>query len=189
MSESIKQTIAIIVEEISTLFSKIEEKEVKKLVKSIEGKRKKGIYLIGQGRSGLMARAFAIRLMHLGFNVFVAGETLTPAVKEGDLVIACSGSGETGITCYLADKAKKIGAEIVAIVAKKDSKLARIADTVVTIPAPYKFLEVDKRDSIQHPGSLFEQGLLLLLDAVVVLLRERSGETYFNMNIRHANLE
>ena len=189
MSNSVKQTGKTIIEELRPIFLGIKEEEVNNLIMLIEERMGKRIYLIGQGRSGLMARAFAMRLMHLGFNVFVTGETITPGIEKGDLVIACSGSGETGITCYLADKAKKICAEIAAITAKRDSRLAKTADIVVVIPATPKFAKAEKEHSIQHPGSLFEQGLLLLLDTVVVLLRERRGETSSNMNIRHTNLE
>ena len=39
------------------------------------------IFLLGEGRSGLVARSFAMRLMHLGFDVYVFGEVVTLAVK------------------------------------------------------------------------------------------------------------
>jgi len=55
----------------------------------------KRIYLAGAGRSGLVARAFAQRLMHLGFESYAIGETITPAFRSGDVLIAVSGSGET----------------------------------------------------------------------------------------------
>jgi len=42
----------------------------------------KRIYVTGAGRSGLIARAFAMRLLHLGFDVFVVGETVTPAIPS-----------------------------------------------------------------------------------------------------------
>jgi len=37
----------------------------------------KRIYVMGAGRSGLVAKAFAMRLMHLGLQAFVVGETIT----------------------------------------------------------------------------------------------------------------
>jgi len=189
MSNGVKQTGKIITEELKCFFSNIKEEQVSNLIRVIEEKREKKIYLIGQGRSGLMARAFAMRLMHLGFNVFVASETITPAIEKEDLVIACSGSGETGITCYLADKAREIGVRIVTIVAQKDSRLSRMADIVVMIPVAPKFAKTEEKRSIQHPGSLFEQALLLLLDTIVVLLKKRCEETSAGMDVRHTNLE
>ena len=53
------------------------------------------IFVYGAGRSGLVAKAFAIRLVHLGLQTFVIGETITGPVQKGDLVIIISGSGET----------------------------------------------------------------------------------------------
>ncbi|NLO77568.1 MAG: 6-phospho-3-hexuloisomerase, partial [Methanomicrobiales archaeon] len=37
------------------------------------------IYVMGAGRSGLVAKGFAMRLMHLGMHSYVVGETITPA--------------------------------------------------------------------------------------------------------------
>ena len=53
------------------------------------------VYVAGAGRSGLIARAFAMRLLHLGFDVYVVGETVTPALQPGDTLVVFSGSGET----------------------------------------------------------------------------------------------
>ena len=45
------------------------------------------IFVYGAGRSGLVAKAFAIRFIHLGFQAFVIGETITVPVQKGDLVL------------------------------------------------------------------------------------------------------
>ena len=52
------------------------------------------IFVVGEGRSGLMGRAFAMRLMHLGATSYVVGETITPAIQEHDVLVAISGSGK-----------------------------------------------------------------------------------------------
>jgi len=67
---------------------------------------------MGAGRSGLAAKAFAMRLMHLGFNVYVVGETTTPAVGPEDLVIGVSGFRETPSIANLGGIAKKIGSKL-----------------------------------------------------------------------------
>lgn len=36
----------------------------------------KNIFVMGAGRSGFVAKAFAMRLMHLGYNVYVVGKTV-----------------------------------------------------------------------------------------------------------------
>jgi 6-phospho-3-hexuloisomerase len=46
----------------------------------------------------------AMRFMHLGYTVFI-GETNTPAILEGDLLVA-SGSGTTSSVVSSAEKAK-----------------------------------------------------------------------------------
>ena len=58
-------------------------------------KRKKRIYIAALGRSFLVMKAFAMRLMQLDFEVYVVGEIITPAIKAGDLLIVGSGSGNT----------------------------------------------------------------------------------------------
>ena len=43
------------------------------------------IFLAGAGRSGMAARGFAMRLMHLGLTAYVCGETTAPAIRAKDL--------------------------------------------------------------------------------------------------------
>lgn len=53
------------------------------------------VFVAGAGRSGLALRMAAMRLMHLGLAVHVAGDATTPAISEGDLLLVASGSGTT----------------------------------------------------------------------------------------------
>ncbi len=53
------------------------------------------VFVYGAGRSGMVARAFAVRLYHLGYTVYVIGETVAAPVQKGDVVVLISGSGET----------------------------------------------------------------------------------------------
>ena len=55
-------------------------------------------FVVGAGRSGLVARSFGMRLMHAGLPAFIPGETITPAAGQGDLLVAISCTGTTGIT-------------------------------------------------------------------------------------------
>src|SRR5205085_12472132 len=48
------------------------------------------VFLYGRGRSGFVARAFAVRLMHLGYQTYVVGETITAPVARQDVVILVS---------------------------------------------------------------------------------------------------
>jgi len=71
----------------------VDEKSIEKFIDSILCSEK--IFIYGAGRSGLAARAFAMRLVHLDLPTYVIGETITPSAQKGDLFICISGSGET----------------------------------------------------------------------------------------------
>jgi 6-phospho-3-hexuloisomerase len=180
-----RESVETILEEIREVLKQVRSDEVGDLLKALRGASK--VYVSGQGRSGILSRTFAMRLMHLGLTAYVVGETVTPAMEPGDLLVACSGSGESRLTCYLAEVAAKVGAKVVAVTATRDSRLARMADTCVVIPA--------KRGanalvgSSQFGGTLFEQTMLLLFDAVVLHLQREMNRTPDEMSRLHTNLE
>ena len=144
------------------------------------------IFVYGAGRSGLVAKAFAIRLVHLGFQTFVIGETITQPVQEGDLVIIVSGSGETIPAVMTAEISHNLGANVISITAKKKSEIAKFADVTL-------FISVDNKDveRIQYAplGTLFEASVWILLDAIIADLLHSKNETEDNMRKRHATLE
>jgi 6-phospho-3-hexuloisomerase len=163
----------------------VDEAQVDDLLASIANAHR--IFLLGEGRSGLAGRFFAMRLMHLGHRAYVVGETTTPAIGEGDLLIAISGSGETGTVVMLAEGAKKAGAQIAAITANTESRLAGFADLMVRIPTQHKLQGSSSR---QYGGSLFEQTTLLLFETMVSMLAAGDKERGFaSLAKRHANLE
>ena len=147
------------------------------------------LYVAGGGRSGLMARAFAMRLMQLGLVTYVVGETTTPAIRAGDLLLACSASGETQVTVLVSQVAKTAGARVFAITTIPSSPMARLADETIVIPAPSKRTAPGAGVSAQYAGSLFEQSLLILLDAVSSEIGRRLGTPPQELDARHANLE
>ena len=148
------------------------------------------VFVAGVGRSGLAMKSFAMRLMHMGFDAYVVGETVTPSITDKDVLLVGSGSGSTSSLVVNASKADAIGATICLITIDEDSPIAQVADAVLTIPAPSPKVNRDLGfRSVQPMGSLFEQSLLLTLDAVVLLLMEKAGKTPESMFTRHANLE
>lgn len=148
------------------------------------------IFIAGAGRSGFAARAFSNRLMHLGFNVFFVGETTTPAINKGDLLIIGSGSGTTGSLVNMAEKAKRIGARIATITIYPNASIGSIADAIVTVPgATPKSEAEDSVKSFQPMGNLFEQLSWIVYDTVVIMIMNRNGITADEMFSRHANLE
>lgn len=152
--------------------------------------KSKKIFVAGAGRSGFMGRAFAMRLMHMGFESYVVGETVTPNIEKGDLLLICSGSGETGSLVSMANKAKKIGASLALVTIFPESSIGQIADVAVKVPAPTPKVEAGSGfKSIQPMGSLFEQSLLLFLDIIILRLMEKQGNDSNTMFTKHANLE
>jgi len=147
----------------------------------------KAVFAVGSGRSGLALRMGAMRLMHLGRIVHVVGETTTPAIRAGDLLIAVSGSGSTSAVVHAAEVARTQDAVVAAITTNASSDLARAATHVLIIPAAEKTHQV-AQVSQQYAGTLFEQMVIVLLDAVFHELWQRSGVPGEELYRRHSNL-
>jgi len=178
----------------------ISEEEVKQflelMAKAYEGGKK--VLVIGAGRSGLVGRAFAMRLMHMGFQVYVLGETIVPALNKGDIVIAISGSGRTKLVVTAAEVAKSIGASVISLTSYPDSPLGKVSDLVVQIPGRTKISSEDDYNIRQligmyEPlaplGTLFEIASLVFLDSVVSELMRILGKTEDDLKRMHANIE
>jgi 6-phospho-3-hexuloisomerase len=146
------------------------------------------IFVVGEGRSGLAVRMFAMRLMHLGYHVYVVGETTTPALRRDDLLIACSGSGTTSGVLTMTTTAHLTGGRIAVVTTAPKSSLGHIADVVITIPAAVK-QDHSQQYSEQFAGSLFEQAVLLLFDAICHALVHSLGKNTETLWSMHANLE
>lgn len=182
----IREALEAVQEESNSVLEKVNERTVEKFIGIILKARR--IFLAGEGRSGLVARAFAMRLMQLGFETYVAGETITPGIEKGDLLIACSGSGETEVTFHMAEVARMYGAKVVSLTANRNSVIVNVSDLVVGVPAPFK--GKFKRNGLEQiGGSLFEQGLFLLLDAVILVLMRRLKKGPHELWKRHTKLE
>ncbi|MGC9112078.1 6-phospho-3-hexuloisomerase [Acidilobus sp.] len=178
----------------------IDVSEVDKMVDILtDVYRRKGKALVmGAGRSGLVGKAFAMRLLHLGFNSYVLGETIVPSISKGDVAIAISGSGRTGLIVDAADAAKKVGAYVIAITTFPESPLGSIADLVVRIPGRSKISKMDDyfarqilglHEPLAPLGTLFEDTAMLFLDGVVYYLMIKLNVSEEEMRSRHANVE
>lgn len=158
----------------------------------------RSIFVVGAGRSGLIARAFAMRLMHLGFHVYVIGETITPAAGKGDILVAISGSGRTMIVVTVAQVAKQVGAKVIAITSHPDSPLGKLADHIVFVPGRTKISDETDYFSrqilgIHEPlaplGTLFEICAMVFLESIISELMHRLGKTEEDLKARHATIE
>lgn len=156
------------------------------------------VFVIGAGRSGLVAKAFAMRLMHLGISVYVVGETTTPAINKGDSIFAISGSGETDTIVSAVQIAKDRGAKVLLITSNPNSSIGRLSDELIEIEGRTK-LDSDK-DYIRRQmdgkymslaplGTLFELTSLIMLDGIVAELMDRMDQTENDLKCRHTVLE
>jgi hexulose-6-phosphate isomerase (EC 5.-.-.-) len=172
-------------------------KMVDMLVDFYQNKRGR-ILVMGAGRSGLVGRAFAMRLLHLGYNAYVLGETIVPAIREGDIVIAISGSGKTKLIVTAAEAAKEAKARLIAVTSYPDSPLGRLADLVIEVPGRTKYSnETDyfarqilgMTEPLAPLGTLFEDTTMIVLDGIVAELMIRLKKTEEDLRLVHANIE
>jgi 6-phospho-3-hexuloisomerase len=174
--------------ELSEALGAIHENSCEAMMQAILNAKR--IFLTGAGRSLLVLRCFAMRLMHLGFEVYVVGDTTTPAFEAEDLLIVGSGSGETLGSVNTARKARSLGGKVALITTRGESTLAEISDCVVVIPA---FTDKVENHSIKQPilpgGTMFEQALLVLGDTLILPLAKEMGIPTDKPFARHANLE
>lgn len=180
------KNLHFILEENLKLANMINPKQINVLVNEI--KTAKRIFIMGTGRSGLALKMAAMRLMHLGYTVYVVGEIITPAILEGDLLLIASGSGTTSTVLSAVEKAKNQKARVFAITANNDSKLAELAENIIFINAATK-TDFGESISSQYAGSLFEQFTLFVLESVFMTLWQESGLTKEDLWPKHANLE
>ena len=185
MTEKVfSESIDYIQRKVKDILDKISQDDIDEVKKLFFSSNR--IFVYGAGRSGLVAKAFAIRLVHLGFQTFVIGETITTPVRRGDLVIIVSGSGETIPAVMTAEIAHNIGAKVVSITGKKKSGIAKYADITLFLSVACKDVE---RKRYAPLGTLFEASVWILLDGIIADLLESKNETEKTMRNRHATLE
>lgn len=163
----------------------VSEKTLNFLVTALGTDRR--IFCDGVGRSRLQIEGFAMRLVQMGFQAAIVGEPTVPAIKESDVLLICSASGETPTLVSHAKKAKSLGAKVLLITAAVSSTLAVLCDDMVVLKASSKGTVTDT--SIQPMGSLFEQSVGILMDIIVLYLMEKYQITNTEMYSNHANLE
>ena len=194
--EEVFLSMELIIGNLNEVIGKLDKGAIMVMLQKIMGADK--VFVMGAGRSGLVAKAFAMRLMHLGFSVYVVGETTTPAVRPQDVVIAISGSGETRSIADLGKIVKDIGSTLITVTSKKDSTLGRISDIVVSLPSKTKndvdadYLERHMRGDYTHRpplGTSFEITSLVFLDSIVAQLITLTGASEAELKSRHTNIE
>ncbi|MBA7605861.1 3-hexulose-6-phosphate isomerase [subsurface metagenome] len=193
----VKEVSTWILAGIGGVIQSIDEAEIGRMIDVIMAVRDDKILLLGTGRSGFVGRAFALRLMHLGFSVYVSGETITPALSADDLVVVISGSGTTTTVVAQAEVAKSVGSRVVAVTSHLDSPLGRVADEVVLVKGRTKIDQITDYEGRQISGvydnaplgTMFELSVMVFLDSVIAALMQRLGIHEIDLRARHANAE
>lgn len=98
-----------------------------------DSKRNTTIFLAGAGRSGFVAKSFAMRLMHLGFYVYVINESIAPPVNDGDIIIIISKSGKSNSITQIVEDSQFGNVKLLAVCGDSESNLAKKADANIVI--------------------------------------------------------
>jgi 6-phospho-3-hexuloisomerase len=184
----VARLIQTIVDENAGLLEHVDAWQVLRVAQGLE--RAKRVFCGAQGRSGNILRCFCMRLMHLGYESYFAGETITPRMERKDMLVVLSGSGETRCTVEMARTAGLQDATSFGIIGVEASSLGRALDNFVVLPGGAKGEGPQEGSrSVQPAGSLFEQAAFLLLEAIVLELYERQGRDGGALLARHTNLE
>ena len=195
--ELMKSSIKAIIGNIVSAEEFLDEENVDKFEDIII--ESENVFVTGAGRSGLAAKAFAMRLMHLGVSAYVVGETISPAINNGDCIIAISGSGETNTIVSAAKIAKNRGSNVLAVTSYPESTLGKLADCCLLVKGR-TMQEVDDENymkrqiygnytSLTPLGTAFELTTLVFLDAIVSELMEKMHQTESDLKARHTVLE
>lgn len=192
-----KSSISAIIKNIETAETYLDEKSIENFMNIIN--ESDNVFVIGAGRSGLVGKAFAMRLMHLGISTYVVGETISPAINEEDCIIAISGSGETNTIVSSAKISKERGAKILALTSYTESTLGKLADATIYIQGRTKIEAYDKNylkrqidgnyTSLTPLGTAFELTSLVFLDGLICALMNKMGKTEDDLKKRHTVLE
>jgi 6-phospho-3-hexuloisomerase len=175
-------------EEVTAVLSRVDLEQTNTFLDLIQGARKIALY--AGGREGLMIRALAMRLFHLGYEVSVVGDMTAPFLTNGDLLILSVGPGYVSTVDALRSVAQRDGATVICLTAQPDGRTARAADKIVYLPAQTMADDTEGRaKSVLPMGSLYELVLFVFNEIVVLELLKRSGKTFDQARDRHTNLE
>ncbi|MCV3296009.1 MAG: 6-phospho-3-hexuloisomerase [Oenococcus sp.] len=174
-----------VLDEIKTVMEDVDEQQLDAAEKLIVPSKR--IFVLGAGRSGLMAKGFAMRLMHIGYTVFVIGETITPSIAPDDVLVSVSGSGTTSSIVELTEKAHKNGVAVIGVTSNAASPLAENSDQLLVVPGATK--TGDGVKSIQLLSTLFDQTTHITLDILTLKLSRRDHISNDSAKNTHSNME
>ncbi|HJJ89057.1 MAG TPA: 6-phospho-3-hexuloisomerase [Methanocorpusculum sp.] len=195
---SVKNMMSLMASRIDAIAQMIASNEIDAFLAAILDATR--IYVMGAGRSGLVAKSFAMRLMHMGMTSYVVGETITPAIGEGDLIVIFSGSGNTRTIGDIAEMAKCLGVKVALISSNPSSRIGKIADYIIQIEIQRDPISCDAHEyeirqmlgehrSFAPLGTIFETTSLIFGDAIISTLMDLTKIEESDLKRRHTNIE
>jgi 6-phospho-3-hexuloisomerase len=175
------------VNDLERVLSKVKARQLHAFTRAILDSER--VFVTGLGRTGLMARGFAMRLMHLDRRVFHVGDVITPAIRAGDLLVICTRTGGSRVLSHYIRIAHRAKARVAVVTARPDSHVAAKADTLLALDDTPSRRRAGGNHRTQPLGSLFEQALLVVLDQVVLDLMEALDLTEADMARIHTGFE
>jgi 6-phospho-3-hexuloisomerase len=175
-----RENTAYILEEVKRTIERVDESIINEIVEMLASSPK--IFIYGVGRSGLVGKSFAVRLVQMGLNVHFVGDTTTPLVEEGNLVFIISNTGDTMSAVQTANIVRRIGAVVISITGNSHSKLGVASNIVMELMQP--------RDDLKRRnaplGTIFELASMVMLDSMVPILMARLKQDETSLRRRHA---
>lgn len=199
---SLRDLMLMMISRIEEVAQSIDESQVECFLTEIN--RAERIFVVGAGRSGFVAKSFGMRLMHLGMNAYVVGETVTPALHARDTLIAFSGSGKTKSVLEACETTRQIGGTLCLITGTKSSPITDLATCVVYLKTDDESTRIgsdhfDLRQlkgehrSISHPstplGTLFETSAMIFADSIISALIELKNCSIDDIIHRYSNMQ
>lgn len=180
-------TCVMVLKEIENALAGVDVKSLEKLVEDILSAD--DVFFVGVGRVMMSLEAICKRLTHLGIKAHCVGDITEPAIKDTDLLIVGSGSGESIVPVAIAKKAKEFNAKVVHIGSNQKGAISEYSDYMVRVPVQTRLYLPDEVKSAQIMTSLFEQTLLILGDVISKMIAEENNVDFDALWEFHANLE
>lgn len=195
---SVKKMMSLMASKVYAIGESLSTDQIDKFIEGITSADR--IFVMGAGRSGLVAKSFAMRLMHAGFFSYVVGETITPPISSKDILITFSGSGGTKTIADVASTAKDLGAKVALITSNPDSRIGNMADYIIKIDTHRDLVIKDEHEyevrqmlgayrSFAPLGTLFETAALIFADAVISTIMDMKQIEESDLKKRHTNIE
>ncbi|CAD7697233.1 unnamed protein product [Ostreobium quekettii] len=203
--QDLSSIFTTVLEELTSIASTVSTPDINFLAAAVKDAR--NICCYGVGREGLVMKALASNLHHMGFVSYFVGDINMPSVGKSDLFLVSAGPSYYSSVSALALEAMRLGGKVIAFTSHKTAELP-FAEHVIRIPsqtlAPSIPSGVGKRSpegsdtvsflpggqgSILHMGASYELSLWLVLECMSVMLRKKCKVGSSEMRNRHTNLE